>query len=90
LKLTGSFGDAIEALMFMKTNQVHLVFLDIQMQNFNGIQFMEALENLPKIIITSAYSEYAIKGFEFRVTDYLLKPIPLDRFLKAVDKVFEQ
>jgi DNA-binding LytR/AlgR family response regulator len=90
LKLIGSFEDSLEALMFLKTNEVQLILLDIQMENFNGLQFMEALENPPKIIITSAYSEYAIKGFEYRVSDYLLKPIPLDRFLKSVDKVFSE
>lgn len=90
LNLTGSFEDAVEALMFLKSNEVQLIFLDIQMENLNGIQFMEALSNPPKIIITSAYSEYAIQGFEFRVSDYLLKPIPLNRFLKAVDKVIDE
>ncbi|RYZ84491.1 MAG: response regulator transcription factor, partial [Proteobacteria bacterium] len=90
LKMIGSFEDAVDALMFLKTNEVQLIFLDIQMENLNGIQFMEALNNPPKIIITSAYSEYAIQGFEFRVSDYLLKPIPLNRFLKAVDKVTDE
>jgi len=90
LKLLGSFEDAIEALVFLKSNPIHLIFLDIQMESLNGLQFMEALSNPPKIIITSAYSEYAIQGFEYRVSDYLLKPIPLNRFLKAVDKVSDE
>ena len=90
LKLIGSFEDAVEALLFLKTNEVELIFLDIQMENLNGIEFMGALSKPPKIIITSAYSEYAIQGYEYRVSDYLLKPIPLNRFLKAVDKVIDE
>ena len=87
LKLTGSFTNGIEALPFMKSQQVDLVFLDIQMEKFTGLQFLESLEKHPKIIIVSAYSEYAVKGFDYSVSDYLLKPYSFERFLKAVDKV---
>jgi DNA-binding LytR/AlgR family response regulator len=71
----------------MQTNSVDLVFLDIQMEQFTGLQFLESLRTQPKIIIVSAYSEYAIHGFEHNVSDYLLKPYSFERFLKAVDKV---
>lgn len=89
-KLSGCFEDPVEALLFLKSDPVDLIFLDIQMEQLNGIQFMQALSNPPKIIITSAYSEYALQGFEFRVSDYLLKPISFGRFMKAVEKVMEE
>jgi DNA-binding LytR/AlgR family response regulator len=82
-----SFNSGIEAIMYMKTNPVDLVFLDIQMEQFTGLQFMEALQHRPKIVIVSAYNQYAVQGFDHNVTDYLLKPYSLERFLKAVDKV---
>jgi two-component system LytT family response regulator len=87
LNLLGSFNSGIEAISFMKINFVDLVFLDIQMEQFSGLQFLESLQNRPKIIIVSAYSQYAINGFDYSVTDYLLKPYSFERFLKAMDKV---
>ena len=87
LNLIGSFDKALEALSFIKFEKVDLIFLDIQMEEFNGLQFMDELPYHPKIIIVSAYSEYAINGFEHNVTDYLLKPYSFCRFQKAVDKV---
>lgn len=86
LNLLKSFNNGLEALNFLHSNKVDLVFLDIQMEQFTGLQFMEALQNRPQIIIVSAYSQYAINGFENNVTDYLLKPYSFERFLKAVDK----
>jgi two-component system, LytTR family, response regulator len=87
LNLLKSFNNGIEAISFMKTNPVDLVFLDIQMEQFSGLQFLESLQNPPQIIIVSAYSQYAISGFDHSVTDYLLKPYSFERFLKAIDKV---
>ncbi len=87
LHLLKSFNNGIEAISFMKTNPVDLVFLDIQMEQFSGLQFMESLQNPPRIIIVSAYSEYAVSGFDHAVTDYLLKPYSFERFLKAVDRI---
>jgi two-component system, LytTR family, response regulator len=87
LNLLKSFNNGIEAISFMKDNSVDLVFLDIQMEQFSGLQFLESLQNLPKIIIVSAYSQYAVTGFDYSVTDYLLKPYSFERFLKALDKV---
>jgi len=82
-----SFNNGIEAIVYMKTNPVDLVFLDIQMEQFTGLQFIEALQYRPKIVIVSAYSQYAVQGFNYNVTDYLLKPYSFERFLKAIDKV---
>ena len=87
LTLLKSFNNGIEAISFMKTNPVDLVFLDIQMEQFSGLQFLESLQNPPQIIIVSAYSQYAVSGFDHSVTDYLLKPYSFERFLKAIDKV---
>lgn len=85
-----SFSNAIDALNYLKTNPVDLIFLDIQMDDFSGLQFLEALKNRPFIIITSAYKEYAIQGYDFEVTDYLLKPFGFERFIIAVEKVYAQ
>ncbi len=82
-----SFDNGLDAITFMQTNPVELVFLDIQMEQFNGLQFLKSIRTYPKIIIVSAYSEYAIHGFEHDVSDYLLKPYSFERFLKAIDKV---
>ena len=82
-----SFNNAIEAIVYMKTNSVDWVFLDIQMEQFTGLQFIETLQYRPKIVIVSAYNQYAVQGFDHNVTDYLLKPYSFERFLKAVDKV---
>ncbi|MFA5299962.1 MAG: LytTR family DNA-binding domain-containing protein [Lutibacter sp.] len=86
LNLLKSFNSGIEAISFMRTNSVDLVFLDIQMEQFSGLQFIESLQNRPKIVIVSAYSQYAVNGFDYSVTDYLLKPYSFERFLKAIDK----
>ena len=90
LNLLQSFTNGIEAIGFMQTHPVDLVFLDIQMEQFNGLQFLESIRMRPKIIIVSAYSQYAIQGFEHNVTDYLLKPYSFERFLKAVTKVHSE
>ena len=90
LNLAKSFTNAIDALNYLKRNDIGLIFLDIQMDEFTGIQFLESLKNPPKIIITSAYKEYAIHGYEFNVTDYLLKPFGFERFVVATDKVYNQ
>jgi DNA-binding LytR/AlgR family response regulator len=87
LNLLKSFNNGIEAISYIKTNPVDLVFLDIQMEQFSGLQFLGSLHNPPRIIIVSAYSQYAVSGFDYSVTDYLLKPYSFERFLKAIDKV---
>lgn len=89
LKLEGSFDNAIEGLHYLKSNSTDLVFLDIQMDKLTGIQMLEILSPKPYIIITSAYSDYALKGYELCVTDYLLKPYPFERFLASVNRVYD-
>ena len=86
LEHVSTFIDGISAINFLKRNSVDLIFLDIEMKEFNGIQFLKALQVKPAVIITSAYEKYAIAGYEFSVVDYLLKPYTLERFLQSVDK----
>jgi two-component system, LytTR family, response regulator len=89
LKLIRTFDNAIEAIGWLKENKTDLIFLDIQMEQLTGIQFLEATGSVSRVIITSAYDQYAIKGFELNVTDYLLKPYSFMRFVQAVNKVME-
>jgi two-component system, LytTR family, response regulator len=86
LELLHTFDNAIEAISFLKKNTVDLIFLDIQMDELSGIQLLESVDIQAEVIITTAFSEYALKGYELKITDYLLKPFTFDRFLKAVDK----
>lgn len=90
LQLVGEFGNAIEASMFLMEQMVDLIFLDIRMPQLTGTEFVRSLRNAPKIIFTTAHKEYAHEGFELDVTDYLLKPIRFDRFLRAVNKALPQ
>lgn len=87
LDITATFDNAISAFQALQKQPVDLIFLDLQMPRLTGIDFLKSLKNPPKVIITTAYREYAIEGFELDVVDYLLKPISLDRLLKAVAKV---
>ena len=79
----------MDALVSLNNDPVIMVFLDIQMPQLNGVQFMQLLQNRAQVIITSAW-EYAIDGFEHNVIDYLLKPIAFERFYKAVEKAYNQ
>ncbi|MBA4056174.1 MAG: DNA-binding response regulator, partial [Marivirga sp.] len=90
LQLIGTFRNAIHAFAFIQQNPVDLMFLDIQMPKLSGIDFLRTLKNPPKVIFTTAFRDYALDGFELEVVDYLLKPIPFERFLKAVAKVMQQ
>ncbi|MCO7226050.1 LytTR family DNA-binding domain-containing protein [Pleionea sp. CnH1-48] len=87
LKVVGQFYSATEALDYIKEHTVDLIFLDIEMPVLNGLNFLSLLKEKPQVIITSAYQEYAIDGFDMDVADYLLKPFRFDRFVKAVDRV---
>ena len=80
-------NNALEALDFLKNNTVDLLFLDINMPQLSGISFYKSLKNPPKVIFTTAYSEYALEGFEVEAIDYLLKPFSFERFVKAVTKI---
>ena len=86
LELVSTFNNPMEALISINSKPVDLIFLDIQMPQLNGVHFMQLLQNRSQVIITSAYQEYAIDGFEHNVIDYLLKPIGFERFYKAVEK----
>lgn len=90
LNLCGTFDNALEALQFLKQEQIDLLFLDIQMDELTGIQLLESLEVKPHVILTTAYDQYALKGYELSVSDYLLKPISFQRFLKAVERVHQK
>ena len=89
LNLCGTFDNALTGLAYLKANKVHLLFLDINMDELSGIELLESSKIDSQVIITTAYQEYAIKGYELNVTDYLLKPFTFDRFLKAVNKAQE-
>lgn len=89
LELLGSFQNPVEASLFLQENPVDLIFLDIQMPDLTGLQFLQSLTDPPKVIFTTAYSEYAVESYELDAVDYLLKPIPFERFLKAVNKAYK-
>jgi len=88
LKLLKTFKDGISAIEFLAANNVDLIFLDIEMGGLSGTQLLKTLHKKPKVIMTTAYRNYAFDAFELDVTDYLLKPFTFERFLKAVEKVF--
>lgn len=89
LNLMASFSNGYEAIGFLKSQEVDLLFLDVEMDGFTGIELLEALSHKPEVIITTAYDKYALKGFELNVTDYLLKPFAFERFLRAVERVYD-
>jgi len=87
LELQKTFKDAILATDFLRQNETDLIFLDIHLPKLKGMTFLKTLTNPPAVIITTAYHQYAVEGFDLNVTDYLLKPIEFERFLIAVNKV---
>ena len=87
LELQGSFRDAILATDYLRNNSTDLMFLDIHLPKLKGMAFLKTLTNPPAVIITTAYHQYAVEGFNLNVTDYLLKPYEFERFLVAVNKV---
>ena len=90
LELAGQFESALQAIPFIQENTIDLMFLDINMPDLSGMDFVKSLNNPPKVIFTTAYSEYAIEGFRVDAIDYLLKPIGYADFLKAADKAKER
>jgi len=86
LKLVDSFEDPVKALMFLENNKVDIILSDIQMPKINGLDLVKSLENPPVIIFVTAHRDFALDGFETGATDYLVKPVRFDRFLKAVNK----
>src|SRR5678809_1309552 len=89
LELAGVCSNAIEAISILKDHPVDLLFLDIQMPQLLGTNFIRTLKSPPKVIFTTAYRKYAVEGFELDAVDYILKPISFERFLKAVNKVLQ-
>ncbi len=87
LELKATFSNAIQGMEFLKTEEVDLIFLDIHLPKISGIDFLKSLVNPPAVILTTAFSEYALESYEFNVVDYLLKPFSFQRFVKAVSKV---
>lgn len=88
LELIAQCGNAMDAFQILKEKTIDLIFLDVNMPQITGIEFIRSLRNPPKVIIISAHKEYALEGFELDVVDYLLKPVSFSRLLKAVDKYF--
>lgn len=86
LHLKGIFSSATQALNFLNTESVDLIFLDINLPGISGINFIRSLTPAPSVIFTTAYAEYAVESFEVEAVDYLLKPIPFERFIKAVNR----
>jgi DNA-binding LytR/AlgR family response regulator len=89
LELSGICSNALEAISFLQEHQVDLLFLDIQMPQLLGTNFIRTLKKPPKVIFTTAYRKYALEGFELDAVDYILKPISFERFLKAVNKILQ-
>src|SRR6185436_18374057 len=87
LELQGAFKDAILATDYLRNNNTDLIFLDIHLPKLKGMAFLKTLTHPPAVIITTAYHQYAVEGFNLNVTDYLLKPFDFERFLMAVNKV---
>lgn len=86
LELVGQCKNALEAFAFLQNRSVDLLFLDIQMPKMNGLELIRSLHSKPRIIISTAFREYAVEGFDLDVLDYLVKPVSFDRFLKAIAK----
>lgn len=89
LKKKGNCYNAFEAMQFLNENAVDLVFLDINMPKLSGFDFLKTLTNPPKIIVTTAYKEFALEGYELNISDYLLKPFSFERFIKAINKTID-
>jgi len=90
MTLKETFTNSLKAIEYLQKNKIDLIFLDIEMPNLSGLDFLRTLEIQPMVIFTTAYSEFAVDSFEFNVVDYLLKPIDFNRFVKSVNKALKQ
>jgi DNA-binding LytR/AlgR family response regulator len=90
LNLSETFGNPLDSIQYLMNNHVDLLFLDIQMEQLTGIQLLNVLKTKPMVIFTTAYDSFALQGYELDAIDYLLKPISFERFIKAVDKVYDK
>ncbi len=90
LDIVAKCTNPLEAITLLSKHKVDLIFLDIEMPNLTGIELIKALDNIPQFIFTTAYSQYALDGFNLNATDYLVKPIPFHRFLKAITRAKEK
>ena len=86
LDLKGTFSNAVDAIVFLQNNTVDLIFLDIHLPKISGMDFLKTLQNAPQVILTTAFSEYALESYEYNVVDYLLKPYSFQRFIQAISK----
>ncbi|MFP4025001.1 MAG: LytR/AlgR family response regulator transcription factor [Thiohalospira sp.] len=90
LEIVDECENALQAMTFLRKKSVDLIFLDIEMPEINGITFLQLIKNVPGVIFTTAYRDYAVDAFELNVIDYLLKPISFDRFVSAINKYYER
>lgn len=90
LNIVGIFQNPLEALQELRQSEVDLLFLDINLPDLNGIELLKSLKSPPKVIFTTAYSEFALEGYELQVTDFLLKPFSFERFVMAVNKALDE
>ncbi len=90
LRLAFCVDNGLEAIDILRKNSIDLIFLDIEMDGLSGLQLLEIIPNRPAVILTTAHDQYALKAFDFQVTDYLLKPFTFERFLQAVTRAFEK
>jgi len=89
-EVVATFNNPIDAISILKEQEIDVVFLDINMSKMNGLEFVRSMEKLPNIVITTAYREYAVDSYDLDVLDYLVKPIPFTRFLKAINKITQR
>ncbi|MFN7326022.1 MAG: LytR/AlgR family response regulator transcription factor [Chitinophagales bacterium] len=87
LEFVGKSSNALEVLNVLQREQVDIMFLDIKMPSLSGLEMLKTIQNPPKVILTTAFSEFGVESYEYGITDYLLKPISFERFLKAVNKI---